>query len=111
MMNLVTCVGRLVSEPNLEELESGKKVCRITLAVPRSYKNEEGIYETDFIDIVLWDAVATNTTDYCHKGDLIGVKGRMQTDTYETENGDKKKTMYVVAERVSFLASKKANED
>ena len=49
MMNLVTYVGRLVSEPNLEELESGKKVCKITLAVPRSFKNAYGIYETDFM--------------------------------------------------------------
>ena len=111
MMNLLTCVGRIVSEPNLEELESGKKACKITLAVPRSFKNEEGIYETDFIDIVLYNNIATNIIEYCHKGDLIGIKGRLQTDTYETENGDKKKTMYVVADKVSFLASKSTNED
>jgi len=106
ILNNYMCVGRLVGDPELKELESGKKVTNITLAVPRSYKNENGEYETDFIDCTLWDAVAKNTSEYCKKGDLIGIRGRLETNVYETDKGDKVKKSYVVVERLSFLSSK-----
>ena len=101
MLNQIVLVGRLVGEPNLEKEESGKSVSRIRLAVPRSYKNENGEYDTDFLPIILWNGVAQNTTEYCHKGDLIGIKGRVQ----EVEG-----KINIVAEKVTFL-SNKANEE
>lgn len=110
MLNQVIMVGRLVSKPEVKELESGKKVSNITIAVPRSYKNENGEYDTDFIDCVLWNIVAQNTTEYCNKGDTIGVKGRLQTRNIEKEDGIKEKITEVVAEKVTFLSSKKADE-
>lgn len=60
MLNQVIIVGRLVSKPIVEENENGEKVCNITLAVPRSYKNAEGIYDTDFIKCTLWNVIAEN---------------------------------------------------
>ena len=60
-------------------------VSNITLAVPRSYKNKEGVYDTDFIDVTLWNAVGENTAEYCRKGDIVGVKARLQADTYEKD--------------------------
>ncbi len=111
MNNQFFCVGRLVSDPVVETTESGKERSKVTLAVPRSYKNENGEYDTDFFDVVLWNGVATNTSEYCHKGDLIGVKGRMETNTYETETGEKKKSTQLVAEKISFLASKRVKDE
>lgn len=110
MLNQLVVVGRLVKDPELRKTETGKKVTNITLAVPRSYKNTNGEYETDFIDCTLWSAVAESTSDYCKKGDLLGVRGRLQTRVYEKDE-EKKYATEVVAEKVTFLTSnKKADE-
>ena len=111
MSNQVIIVGRLVEKPILEENENEKKVCNIPLAVPRSYKNAEGIYETDFIKCTLWNGIAETTAEYCEKGDLIGVKGRLETSVYEKENGEKYRITSVVAEKISFLSSKKVENE
>lgn len=106
-MNQTCIIGRLVRDPELKELEDGKKVSNITVAVQRSYKNENGEYEADFIDCTLWNGIADRTTEYCKKGDLVGVKGRLQTNTYENEDGEKKKITEVIAEKLTFLSSNK----
>ena len=106
MVNSVMLVGRLAQDIDIKKLDSGKEVTRISLAVNRSYKNPEGIYETDFIDCVLWDGIANNTKEYCKKGDVVGVKGRLQTDLVEQEDGTKKKYTKVIAEKLTFLSSK-----
>jgi len=105
MLNNTVLVGRLVNDPELFETESGKKVTKITLAVPRPYKNVNGEYDTDYIGCKLWQGVAQSTTDYCKKGDLLGVKGRIQTSSYDTEDG-KKYITEVIAEKITFLSSK-----
>ena len=105
MNNLVYAIGRITSSPEIKKTESGKEVCNLTLAVPRSYKNADGVYETDFIDVVLWNAIATNTCEYCKKGDLVGIKGRVQTTNYETEDGTTHKRTEIIAEKVTFLSS------
>lgn len=106
MLNQIVIVGRLVKNPELRESESGKKFTNITVAVPRSYKNINGEYEADFIDCRLWTGVAENTAEYCKKGDLIGVKGRIETREYE-KNEEKKYVTEVIAEKVTFLSNKK----
>lgn len=111
MLNQVVIAGRLTSDPVVEETENGKKVSSITVAVPRSYKNVDGTYDTDFIRCTLWGGIAENTCEYCKKGDIVGVKGRIQTSSYETEDGNKKYAMEVVAEKISFLSSKKVGEE
>lgn len=111
MLNQIVLVGRLVKDPEVNKTENDKEVSNLTLAVPRSYKNDQGEYETDFVDCVLWNNIASQTAEYCHKGDLLGIKGRVQTSTYE-KDGETKKSMQVVAEKVTFLSSKfKEHED
>ena len=113
MLNQIILVGRLVKDPEVNTAKNGNTYSHITLAIPRSYKNVNGEYETDFIDCVLWDSVARSTTEYCHKGDIVGVKGRIQSEVVEKDN-TKKYYINVVAERVTFLSSnnssKKADE-
>ena len=111
MLNQFVGVGRLVAEPSVKETEDGKQVSNLTIAVPRSYKNENGEYDTDFVDVVLWNGIAENTAEYCHKGDIIGVKGRIQTSNYETEDGEKRKSTQIVAEKITFLSSSKDKKD
>lgn len=111
MLNQIVIVGRLVRDPELRETQDGKKVANITVAVPRSYKNLKGEYETDYIDCVLWTGIAENTTEYCKKGDLLGIKGRVQTRTYETDDDKKRHVTEVVAEKITFLSPKKEEEN
>ena len=110
MINNCVVVARLVADPEIKELQNGSKVCNITIAVPRSYKNADGEYETDFIDCTLWNEVANTTAEYCRKGDMIGVKGRLESKVYEDSEGNKKKRMEVIADRVTFLSSSKQKE-
>ena len=104
MLNQIVLVGRLVKTPELKMTESGRKISRITLAVPRNYKNTSGEYETDFLDCTLWTNVAENTSEYCQKGDMLGVKGRIETRIIKADDGSKKKRTEIIAERVTFLA-------
>lgn len=110
MLNHVVLVGRLVDTPEIKKLETEKVVTNITLAVPRAYKNEDGEYETDFFDCELWNGVASATTEYCKKGDIIGIKGNLKTDYY-IKDDIKIKTTKIVAEKVTFLSSKKESEE
>lgn len=110
MLNQIVLVGRLVKDPVLKETEQGKKRSFITLAIPRSFKNAEGSYDTDFIDCILWDGIAKNTAEYCKKGDVIGVKGRLQSRKYETDNTTKF-VVEVIAEKVTFLTSHKEADE
>ena len=107
MMNQTVIIGRLVHEPELKETEKGKKMSRITLAVPRSFKNQSGEYDTDFISCTLWQGIAENTTQYVNKGDLIAVKGRLQTRKIEIDEDTKRNSVEVIAEKITFLSSKK----
>ena len=110
MINTVMLVGRLVQDPEMIERENGSKVSRVTLAVNRKFKSSDGIYHTDFIDCVLWNNFAKNVNDYCSKGDLIGIRGRIQVDVYE-KDGIKRKITDVIAESVTFLSSMKNKEE
>lgn len=110
MLNQTVIIGRIVRDPELRKTDNGKKVTNLTLAVPRSFKNQNGEYDTDFINCVLWKGIAENTVEYCKKGDLVGVKGRLQTREYETEEQEKRQITEVVAEKVTFLSNKKIEE-
>ena len=111
MLNQTVLVGRLTSDPEIRQLEGGTKVASITLAVPRSYKNVNGEYDTDFIPCVLWRGVAENAAEYCHKGDLIGIRGRIESRKYETEENKTREKTEVVAEKLTFLSSKKSDTE
>ena len=110
MLNQVVLVGRLTEDPEIIHHDNGKKTSSVVLAVQRTYKNTEGIYETDFIRCILWNVVAENTCVYCHKGDWVGVKGHIKTSSYEDQEGNKKYATDVVAEKITFLSSKPKEE-
>ena len=107
MVNQIVLVGRIAKAPETKVSESGKKFATLTLAVPRSYKNSNGEYETDFIVCVLWTGIAENTSEYCKRGDILGVKGRVQTRVLEMPDEKKRHVTEVVAEKVTFLSSNK----
>ena len=109
-MNQITLVGRLTEEPILKTKEKITKL-NITIAVPRTYKNQDGIYETDFIRCVLWDNIARRTSEYCHKGDLVGVKGRLQVRNYQSDEETTKYISEVVVESLTFLSSTKVSPE
>lgn len=106
MLNQVILVGRLTRDIKINKTESGKKIANLSLAIPRSFKNMDGIYDTDYVDCILWDNVALNTSEYCHKGDIVGIKGRIQSRIVEY-NEKKSNILEVVAEKVTFLTTKK----
>jgi single-strand DNA-binding protein len=106
MVNSVMLVGRLAQDIEIKKLDSGREVTKVGLAVPRSFKNPDGVYETDFFDCILWEGLAKNASEYCKKGDTVGVRGRLQTSTYELE-GVKRKAVEIIVEKLTFLSSKK----
>jgi len=113
MLNQVVLVGRLTTDPTCSSLENGKKRTTINLAVSRSYKNTDGTYDTDFINCILWNGIAENTCEYCKKGDVIGIKGRIESRTYQDQEDNTKYITEIIAEKVTFLSSnnqKKADE-
>ena len=103
MMNQIVLVGRLV-----KNIEEGSKY--ITLACPRSFKNAEGYYDTDFIDIKLFGTIVQSTMEYCRKGDLIGIKGRIEALSIDDGDGHYTKKTEIVADKVTFLSSRKESE-
>lgn len=104
-MNNVTLVGRLTHEPEVKENTDGTFRTMINIAVARDYRNSDGVYEADFIKCVLWNGIASATKDYCHKGDVVGIKGKLQTHTYETEAKEKRQVLEVVVDKVTFISS------
>lgn len=82
----------------------------VNLAVQRSYKNVDGVYETDFIKCVLWDGIANRTAEFCKKGDLVAIRGQIRTSSYENEKEEKKRSTEIVVEKISFLASNKEKD-
>ncbi len=106
MLNQIVLVGRLTRDITVNKSGKGNKVATLSLAIPRSFKNSEGVYETDFIDCVLFDNIADNTSEYCKKGDIVGIKGRVQSRVVEKDN-EKEYLTEIIAEKVTFLSSKK----
>lgn len=109
MLNCVNLIGRLVNDPVIVMIDETTKVCNITLAVTRPFKNSNGEYSTDFIPISFWYGAANLAEEYCFKGDLIFVKGRIYNKTQEIE-GKKYSFLEMVGERIIFLNSKERSE-
>ncbi len=108
MYNYVFLVGRLVRDVEVYKTESGKDVSTITLAVSRPFKNPQtNTYDTDFINVNVWEPVVGSIKEYAHKGDALAVKGRIQTKKEEV-SGKNLYTQEIVAERVLFLSSAKS---
>lgn len=109
MINQVTLVGRLTKNPELSYTPSGVAVCKFALAVNRTFSNQQGEKETDFINCIAWRKQGENTANFLKKGNLAGVTGRISTRSYENQEGKKIYVVEVTAEQVAFLEPKNSN--
>ena len=106
MMNSICLVGRLTKNVELRYTPSNVAVATFTLAVNRTFKNENGEREADFINCVMWRQQAENLASWAKKGALIGVTGRIQTRSYDNQQGQRVYVTEVVAEQFQLLESK-----
>ena len=109
-MNKIMLVGRLTRDPEIRAMSTGNSVANFSIAVNRPFKNREGIIEADFINIVCYRSVE-NIGKYCFKGSLVGIEGRLQTRSYDAQDGTKRYVSEVVADNVEFLSSKRDHQD
>ncbi len=107
MLNNVVLMGRLTADPELKHTPNGIAVTRFTLAVGRSYSKAGTERATDFIDIVAWRSTAEFVSKYFNKGQLVAVRGAIQTGSYQDKDGNNRRTFEVVADNVFFAESKK----
>jgi single-strand DNA-binding protein len=108
MINRVVLVGRLTRDPELRQTQTGISVASFSLAVNRTFANQSGQREADFVPVVVWRKQAENVAQYVRKGALVGVEGRLQTRSYDTADGSKRFVMEVVADSVQFLESRQS---
>ena len=101
-MNRVDLVGRLTRDPELRHTNSGRAVCQLNLAINRTFTNQNGEREADFINVVVWDKQAENVCKYVTKGRLVSVEGRLQSRSYDDKDGKKVYVTEVVALSVQF---------
>lgn len=106
MINNVTLVGRLTAAPDLRKTPSNVSALQGTLAVNRNFKNQNGEREVDFINFQAWRGTADIIAEYCGKGSLIGITGRIQTRNYENQQGQRVYVTEVVADSVALLESR-----
>lgn len=109
MINRVVLVGRLTKDPELNYTPSGVAKATFTLAVNRTFSNQQGEREADFIRVTVWRKQAENSANFLKKGHLAGVEGRIQTGSYDGQDGKKVFTTDVIADSVQFLEPKSNN--
>lgn len=105
-MNQVSLVGRITKDPELRKLQEGRVQTNFILAVNRNYKNQNGEVDADFVFCTAWGRLADNVVKYCGKGSLIGVSGRLQSRSYQKEDGKRIYITEVIGEDVRFLVLK-----
>ncbi|HSW63362.1 MAG TPA: single-stranded DNA-binding protein [Dissulfurispiraceae bacterium] len=107
-MNHVALVGRLCADPESKVIDNKgekKQVCNFRLAVNRPWKNTKGEYDADFLTCVAWERTAELVCKHCQKGSQLGVEGRIQVRSWETDGGDKRQAFEIQVERIHFLGS------
>ena len=110
MINNVVLVGRLTRDPDLRYTANGIAVATFSLAVNRNYTSQNGERETDFINCVIWRKPAETLANYARKGSLVGIPGRIQTRSYDNQQGQKVYVTEVVADNFQLLESKSVSE-
>ena len=106
MINNVILVGRVVEQPSKIVTEKNQTFATLVLAVPRPFKNLEGVIETDFIKCIVWEGLVETVCSYCTKGSVVGVKGRISPYNSEVSFNEEKKTVRnneIVVEHISFI--------
>lgn len=110
MLNTITICGRICNELELKTTANGTEVLSFTVACERDFKGANGAKEADFIDVVTFKNTAVFVNQYFGKGRMIIVDGRLQTRTWEDNNGNKRKAVEIIANNVYFADSKSATE-
>ena len=110
MINRVVLVGRLTKDPVLRKTAAGTSITSFTVACNRRFK-QEGQPDADFVNCVAWNKVADNVNKYTHKGSLVAVDGRIQTRSYDDQQGKRVYVTEIVAENVQFLDNKNASNN
>ncbi|MCK5242440.1 single-stranded DNA-binding protein [bacterium] len=110
--NRTLLMGNLTRDPELRYIPNGSAVANLRLAVNRTYKNQSGEVkeEVTYVNIVVWGKQAENCAEYLSKGRPIFVEGRLQSRQWETDDGQKRSVLEVVADRVQFLERKKSSD-
>ena len=110
-MNKVFLIGRLTRDPELRYTGSNIPVATFSIAVNRNYSNQQGEREADFINIVVWRKQAENVKNFLSQGSQVAIDGRIQTRSYDDQNGQKRYVTEVVADNVEFLGSKNSSNN
>ena len=110
-MNKVFLIGRLTRDPELRYTGSNTAVATFSLAVNRNFSNQNGEREADFINIVVWRKQAENVKNFLSQGSQVAIDGRIQTRSYDDQNGQKRYVTEVVADNVEFLGSKNSSNN
>lgn len=110
-MNNWNGIGRVTKDVVLKTTTSGKSVATFTLAVNRDFKNAEGKYDADFITCVAYEGIAETISKFVHKGDRFGVTGRIQTRTYDKQDGSKGYSTEIIVKGFDFIEGKKDKPD
>lgn len=105
-MNKVVLVGRLTRDPEVRSTSAGFATARFTVAVNRNYRNKEGNYDADFVTCVAFRSTADFVSKFFKKGSMIGLEGRIQTGSYDAQDGTKRYTTEVAVDNVEFVGSR-----
>ncbi|CVH74614.1 Single-stranded DNA-binding protein ssb [Clostridiales bacterium CHKCI006] len=106
MLNRVVLVGRMTRDPELRRTANGTPVASFTLAMNRNFSSQNGERQADFIPCVVWNKAAENTAKYCSKGSLVGVDGRLQSRSYQNQDGRRVSVIEVICDSVQFLETR-----
>ena len=110
-MNRVTLVGRLTAKPELRYTGSNLPYARFTVAVNRTFRNNDGQTEADFISVIVWRKQAENVCEYLGKGSLVMIEGSLSVNNYEDNEGNRRTFTEVMAQNVQFLDRKNNNTE
>ena len=106
-MNKVCLTGRITKNIELKYNQNNVAITSFTLAVTRKFKNQNGEYESDFINCIAYKSTAELLNKYVKKGDLLGIEGRIQTRNYEDKDGKRVYVTEVIVDSIDFLQSRK----
>lgn len=110
MINRAVLTGRITKDPELRYTQNGTAVVQFTLAVDRQFRNQDGEREADFINCVIWRKSAENFANFTHKGSKVGVDGRIQTRSYENQQGNRVYVTEVIVDNFALLDSRQDNQ-